>query len=183
MINRSMHKLYPPFRQAMYRILGYSNMHGCATDVFETERNGSRQSQLFGKGASSIKVSRHQLSIACDIYPVKESGLYLMGIKFKHWFENENGTLTHNGKVLQNLAHQNKIEWGGDWDSTFPIPGCPGVRCKDYAHFQWRLPSTLPTNVLYHILTKHNMKSVWQYLKDYEENEANSENFFGGEAE
>lgn len=68
--------------------------------IFETYRSQDRQLQLFNQGVSKLKnVGVHHYGLACDI------------------------VLNHNGepswdssfKLLGQLAHTNKLIWGGDW--------------------------------------------------------------------
>jgi hypothetical protein len=92
--------LEPVTRALVEKIIAEAEEQGVHFMVFETYRSQDRQQQLFNGGNSQLStVGVHHYGLACDI--VKNVG----------------GEPSWDGSfaMLGQLAHANKMIWGGDW--------------------------------------------------------------------
>lgn len=92
--------LEPVTRALVQQIIAAAAEQGVALMVFETYRSQDRQQQLFNQGVTQLRtVGVHHYGLACDI--VKNVG----------------GEPSWDGSfaVLGQMAHANKMIWGGDW--------------------------------------------------------------------
>lgn len=92
--------LEPVTRDLVHQIIADANAHGVKLMVYETYRSEARQEALFNQGASQLKkVGVHHYGLACDIV------LNINGEPSWKW----------DFALLGQLAHANKLIWGGDW--------------------------------------------------------------------
>jgi len=108
--------LEPVTRQLVEAIVADAKAKGIEVMVYETYRSQARQTALFKRKATKLKVvGVHHFGLACDI--VKDI----------------NGDPSWKGdfSFLGKLAHGHKLIWGGDW-------GEPGVKHNfiDSVHVQ-----------------------------------------------
>ncbi|HVS90666.1 MAG TPA: M15 family metallopeptidase [Mucilaginibacter sp.] len=97
--------LEPVTHALVQKIITDAYAHGIELMVYETYRSQARQAQLFAQGASQLKtVGVHHYGLACDIV------CNISGEPSWKW----------DFVLLGQLAHANKLIWGGDW-------GTPGL--------------------------------------------------------
>ena len=92
--------LEPVTRALLQKIIFDAGIHGIELMVYETYRTQARQAELFAQGATQLKnVGVHHYGLACDIV------------------KNVNGEPSWKWDfvLLGQLAHANKLIWGGNW--------------------------------------------------------------------
>jgi hypothetical protein len=92
--------LEPATRTLVETIIDAAKKQGIALMIFETYRSEERQLALFKQGATKLQtVGVHHYGLACDLV------------------KNINGEPSWKGSFdfLGQLAHGNRLIWGGDW--------------------------------------------------------------------
>ncbi len=83
------------------KIIADAGAHGISLVIYETYRSQARQQLLFDQHVTELKqVGVHHYGLACDI-------VYNAGHGEPSW--------KGDFKLLGQLAHANKLIWGGDW--------------------------------------------------------------------
>lgn len=116
MSSRRLNDLAPTFRPLAIELLARLTEAGLMVMIICTTRTAAEQAAAVARGASQVKVSKHQFGLAIDVCPYAQYALH--GPDKLQW-DNEDPAWQVIGKIAEGLG----LRWGGRFGESAPGKG------------------------------------------------------------